>query len=192
LSEPSLENVPYIPRAVICAGYSGALKPEFKVGDVILATSVVDMEGTSWEATWPGELPGGEWRPPLHRGAVLTAPRLIDNPVEKQSLGQKHGALAVDMETALVARACRQKGIPFGCVRAISDEMATALSPELVSLVSSSRVSPVSVLSALLRSPGIVGPLWGLARATRLASRQLAKALGELLTLTLPWSGDLG
>jgi adenosylhomocysteine nucleosidase len=192
LSEPRLENVPYVPRAVICAGYSGALTANLQVGDLILATEVIGIDGNRWQSTWPGELPPGQWHPPLHRGAMLTVPHLVGEPSEKRALGEKYDALAVDMETAVVAQACHRAGIPFGCVRAISDEMGASLSPELVSLLSSSRVSPVKVLNAVLRSPGIAGPLWRLASATRFASARLAAALGELLTLTLPWGGELG
>jgi hypothetical protein len=192
LSEPRLENVPYVPRAVICAGYSGALNANLTVGDLILATEVTDVDGNRWQTTWPGELPPGEWRPPLHRGKLLSVPGLIGEPSEKHALGDRYGASAVDMETAIAARACHRAGVPFGCVRAISDEVGAYLSPELLSLLSSHWVSPVKALNAVVRSPGIVQPLWRLAKATRFASRQLAAALGELMTITLPWGGELG
>jgi adenosylhomocysteine nucleosidase len=117
---------------------------------------------------------------------------LVSDPSKKRALGEKHDALAVDMESAVAAQACHRAGISFGCVRVISDELDTPLPGELVSLLSSSRVSPVKALNVFLRSPRSIGPLWRLARATKLASRQLAKALGELLTLTLPWGGELG
>jgi hypothetical protein len=81
--------------------------------------------------------------------------------------------------------------VPFGCVRAISDAMETALSPELVALLSRGRAAPGRVLAALARRPRLAGELWRLARHTRMASEQLGKALGELLTLTLSWAADL-
>jgi len=40
---------------------------------------------------------------------------------------------------------------------------------------------------ALARRPGILPELLRLARDTKRASEQLGLALGELLTLTLPW-----
>jgi hypothetical protein len=52
-------------------------------------------------------------------------------------------------------------------------------------------VSPVRLLAALVGNPGMAAELWRLAGATRLAADQLGKALGELLTLTLPWGRDL-
>jgi purine-nucleoside phosphorylase len=190
--KPSLKGVPYLPRVVICAGYSGALTANLRVGDVILATQVISVDGKSWKTTWPTELPAGEWHPPLHRGTIVTCSHLVGKPAEKRALGEKYDALAVDMESAVVAHACRRQGVPFACVRVISDEVGTSLSPALLGLLSDSRVSPVRVVTSIARSPGIIGPLWQLAKASRLASRQLAKALGELLTLTLPFGAELG
>ncbi len=191
LKRPKLGEVPYRPKAVLSAGFAAGLQAGGRVGDVILATEVVDAEGTAWPATWPGELTDGEWRPPLHRGRVATATGLLTKPEDKQALGRRHGALAADMESAVLARACRRHGIPFGCVRAISDDAATPLSPRLAGLLTGGRVAPTRVLAAVAGSPRLLGELWRLARATRRAGEQLGMALGELLTLTLPWGADL-
>jgi adenosylhomocysteine nucleosidase len=152
---------------------------------------VIDEAGNIWPAPWPGELPPGEWRPPIHRGRLLSCARLIADPKEKRELGDKYRAAAVDMETAVIARSCSARGIQFGCVRAISDRAGTPLSPRLVSLFTGPKVSPLRVAGAVVRSPGIVRELWDLAKKTRLAARQLGTALGELLTLTLPGGRDL-
>jgi adenosylhomocysteine nucleosidase len=191
LDGPLLDNVPYRPKLVLSAGYSGALQEHYRVGDILLATEVADVAGNCWPVTWPMTLPAGEWRPPLHRGRLLSVPCLVATPDEKHSLGKRFSTAAVDMETAVVARLCSRHGVPFGCVRAISDELQTALSPELLSLLSSGRVAPARVLGACARRPRLASELWHLAWHTRMASEQLAKALGELLTLTLPWSADL-
>jgi hypothetical protein len=172
---------------VISAGFSGALQDQYRVGDLILATEVRDVEGGRWPATWPGELLPGEWQPPLHRGRLLTTTHLLGNPEDKGRLGKEHDAAAVDMETASVAERCARAAVPFGCVRVISDDVATALSPKLVALLSGDRVSPLAVLTSLAGSPRLGAELWRLARHTRLAAAQLGKALGELLTLTLPF-----
>jgi adenosylhomocysteine nucleosidase len=190
LGNPALENVPYRPKLLLSAGFSGALQEAFRVGDVLLATEVVDEAGNRWPATWPGELPGGEWRPPLHRGRLLSVSRLVGSPDEKRALGQRHEAAAVDMETAALARSCSRFGVPFGCVRAVSDEVQTALSPRLIRLLSGGRVSPVRLFTSLAASPRLALECWRLARDTRQAAAQLATALGELLTLTLPWASE--
>ena len=83
------------------------------------------------------------------------------------------------METARVARFCAEHDIPFASVRAVSDDVQTALSPRLVALLSGGRVSPLRLLGNVARQPRLVAELWRLARQTRLASAQLALALGE-------------
>jgi nucleoside phosphorylase len=191
LGQPQLGNVPYRPKVVLSAGFSGSLQDDYKLGDVILATEVADREGHVWPVPWPGELPSGEWRPPLHRGRLLTSRQLAGSPEEKRELGRQSGAVAVDMETAVGVRLCSRQGVPFGCVRVISDSLDTPLSPQLVSFLASGRVSPLRFLAALVRSPRLGREVWRLARDTRLAAEQLGKALGELLTLTLPWGKDL-
>jgi adenosylhomocysteine nucleosidase len=190
LSGPVFGNVPYRPKVVLSAGFCGALQDSLALGDVILATEVRDEEGNCWPTTWPGELPPGEWQPPLHRGGLLCTSSLVAGTEAKRDLGRRHGCLAVDMESAAVARLCRQRGVPFGCVKAVSDEQGTPLSPRLVSLLSGGRVSLLRTSVAVATAPSLAGELWQLARHTEKAGRQLGKALGELLTLTLPFQVD--
>jgi adenosylhomocysteine nucleosidase len=187
LSQPKLDNLPYRPKVVLSAGYAGSLDDHLAVGDLILATEVVDQLGNVLPTTWPGTLPPGEWRPPLHRGRILTLPTLVNDPLEKKRLGSQHHALAVDMESAALARFCVLHHVPFGCLRAISDSVSMPLSPKLTHLLAGARASLTRCLTACLVSPSLIAELWRLAQRTRQASRQLALALGELLTLTLDW-----
>jgi adenosylhomocysteine nucleosidase len=190
LSSPLFGRVPYRPKLVLSAGFSGALRPGLRVGDLVLATEVLDLEGNRWPATWPGELPPGEWRPPLTRGRLLTVPGPAATPGAKRALGERLDALAADMESAAVARLCQKYEVPFGCLRVISDDWDTPLSPQLVGVLKRGRVAPLRLAAALARHPTLVRELWRLARHTRAAARQLAVGLGELLTLTLPSSPD--
>ena len=100
---------------------------------------------------------------------------------------------AVSLPPHLAAQAAffAQAGIPFACLRAISDEVGTTLSPTLESLLSGGSASPWRVLLALARRPGMLPELLRLARDTKRAAQQLGLALGELLTLTLPWDLDV-
>jgi hypothetical protein len=86
------------------------------------------------------------------------------------------------METATVARFCSRHSVPFCCLRAISDEVQTSLSPRLATLLSGGRVSLLRVLTTVIVSPRLVGELWSLARHTRSAAVQLGNALVKILT----------
>lgn len=191
LSRPKLGNLPYEPKVILSVGFAGALTDDLQVGDLILATEVVDAEGRSCPVTWPGTLPPGDWKPHLRRGRLLTTSLFVSQPEEKRSLGQRHEALAVDMESAAFAELCSRKEIPFGCVRAISDAVHSPISVQVMTLVEDARVSWLGLAKLLVRSPRQIWELKRLAKDTRTASRNLAAALGELLTLTLSWGADL-
>jgi adenosylhomocysteine nucleosidase len=176
LDDPTLDGQPYRPTLLLLAGFSGALDDSLEAGDLLLATAIVAEGEMSWRATWP------ETRTAAFRqGKLLTVDRLVADPADKRELNQLHGALAVDMESATVARICQRGGVPFGCLRAISDRVDTMLSPALLGLLRSGRPSAVAVAAVCLRQPGIIVELWRLARDTRLAARQLADGVGRLL-----------
>lgn len=187
LAKPKLEGVPYQPKVLVFAGFAGALTDGLHVGDIVLADEILDEHGQRWPTTWPGELPEGRWTPTLHRGRLLSVDQLTGTAEDKRQFGKRHGAIAVEMESGVFAARCTQAGLPFACVRAISDDAATPLSPALVSLLSGGSASPWRVVRALVRQPGMLPELLRLARDTKHASVQLGLALGELLTLTLPW-----
>jgi hypothetical protein len=187
LGEPKLDGAVYRPKLVLFAGYAGALSPELKVGDLVLADAIVNETGHRWPTTWPGPLGVGSWNPPLHRGSILTADRLIATVEDKSWLHEKHGAIAVDMESAAFASRCAKHGVPFGVLRAVSDDARTPLSPVLASLLAGGAVSPWRLLTTIARRPRIIAELLRLGRYTKHASNQLGAGLGELLTLTLPW-----
>src|SRR5262249_32597756 len=114
----------YRPPFVLSAGFSGALSPEQRVGDLVLATEVVDEQGHRW----PARHAFASTDQQLTLGRVLTVRDLVSDPSEKRRLGQQHDAIAVDMETAVVAQLCQEHGIPFACLRVISDDLHTSLS----------------------------------------------------------------
>jgi adenosylhomocysteine nucleosidase len=170
LKAPRFGDMPYRPRFVLSAGFSGALRPDLHVGDLIRATEVLDPQGNLWPTTWPMD---GMAVDALSQGPLLTVSQLVSDPRQKRRLGRQYGALAVDMESAVVARFCHEQGIPFGCVRVISDDGNTTLSPHLVALLRAGGASPVRLASTLLRRPALTVELWRLAGKTRLAAKRL-------------------
>ena len=139
-----------------------------------------DADGGHWPATWPAG------PSPHRRGRLLTAASLVGRPEEKRRLGERTGAVAVDMEAAAVARRCTEAGVPFGCLRAISDGVDTPLSESLLAVLAGGRVRPAALAAAVLRRPALVVELMRLGAHTRLAARRLALGLEELLATHLP------
>ncbi len=180
LSGPTVDGVPFRPAAVLSAGFSGAITPGLRVGDLILADAVCDGDGASWPATWPTRIG------PHPRGRLLTVPALVGRPEEKRRLGERSGAVAVDMETAALGRMCQAGGVPFGCLRVISDDVDTYLSEALLGVLASGRVRPGRLAAAVLRRPALIAELLRLGAHTRKAARRLACGLEELLTPSTP------
>ena len=175
LSGPPLDGAAYRPSLVLSAGFSGAVVPGLGVGDLILASAVCDAGGRLWPTTWPtGD---SSYR----RGRLLTVPHILGAPAEKRRLGEQTGAVAVDMETAGVARMCTTAGVPFGCARVISDDVDTALSEALLDVLRGGRVGARRLAAALLRRPSLIAELLRLGADTRRAARRLAVGLEELL-----------
>ncbi len=189
LAKPKFDGVPFEPKLLIFAGFAGALTEALHVGDIVLADEVVDTHGNCWRTTWPDKQFDGTGTPALSRGRLLTVDQMTVTPEDRRRLAEQHQACAVEMESAMFAARCTQAGVPFACVRAISDAAATTLSPALLTLLSGGTASPWRVLLALARRPGMLPELWRLARDTKLASRQLGLALCELLTSKLPEIG---
>jgi adenosylhomocysteine nucleosidase len=163
------------PRLVIAAGFAGALDPSLSVGSVVVASEVIESEDQSWRTAIPAEL--GD-----HLcGRILTSNTLIARAAKKHSLFRETRAIAVEMESAAIAEACQAKRVPCAGVRAISDSAATNLSPELERLLSKGQVSWPRALAAIVRHPSLLGEFRRLARDTRLAARNLADALNQVI-----------
>jgi adenosylhomocysteine nucleosidase len=187
---PRFGDVPCRPKLIVSAGFAGGLTNDLRAGDLIVATELCTEDGVCLPAPWPGVLTGA-WSPEPLRGRILTVAAPVARTEQKAAMAQKYAALAVDMESALVARWCSRKQIPFGSVRVISDDAQTSLSPELQTLLARGQPSILQLVSAGVRSPRLLRELIRLAGQTRWAGKQLGKALGELLTLTLPFGADL-
>ena len=98
---------------LISAGFAGALDDQLGVGDLLLARnlSTADLSGT---LDFPANLP-------IHVANLLTVPSMIDSREERNRIAQTTGAVAVDMETEFIARACAEHGVPLLSLRVISD-----------------------------------------------------------------------
>lgn len=96
---------------LIAFGLAGALVPGLVPGMLLTARKVVDPEGaTVWEGE-PVRVPGAL------TAVVCSADHVVDEPAERSVLAERSGAVAVDMESAVLAGTGRLAGV----VRAISD-----------------------------------------------------------------------
>jgi adenosylhomocysteine nucleosidase len=161
---------------IISAGFCGALVPELEVGTLIQPATVIDSQGNRWLVQ-----PHPRVGLPL---CLLTRAAPVLTRVEREALQQFSGAAVVDMESAQVARRAREAGIPFACLRSVSDGMETTLPPALSAALVGEQVNLGRLAVAVLRRPWLVVSLWRLARDSRRAADALAAGLillvGEL------------
>ena len=105
--------------AVVIAGVCGAVSPELRTGDVVLATEL-RSEGLP-AIVCPGSAllaePLRRLRLRTHVGPVQTSPRIL-GPAERDAL-RATGVVAVDMESALLARAVGDR--PLAVLRVVVD-----------------------------------------------------------------------
>ena len=95
---------------VFSVGWAGALTPELAPGTAHNVAGVIDVRT------------GERFRCDAGAGEIwlATSPKVADA-AEKQRLAAAYGASLVDMEAAAVARLAQMRGIPFYCVKGISD-----------------------------------------------------------------------
>jgi len=99
----------------------------------------------------------------------------------KTALFASTGAAAVDMESAVVARAAQRHGLPFAILRVIADPAHRPLpAAALVAMGADGEVDLAAVLGALLRSPRQLPALIRLARDSRGAFAALGRARAVL------------
>ena len=95
---------------IVSTGLCGALDPALRIGDVVVA----------------GDAPIKS-RVPCVRGAVHSIDHVVVTAAEKRVLRNQTGAAAVDMEAASVQRKAAEWGVPFLCIRAVSDRAGDTL-----------------------------------------------------------------
>jgi adenosylhomocysteine nucleosidase len=102
--------------AIISTGWAGALQEQFGAGRVFRVGSVVDAKtGERFSAA------GG------NDGCLLVTASRVADAKEKQRLAATYQAGLVDMEAAAVARLAHMRGVPFFCVKGVSDGVGERL-----------------------------------------------------------------
>src|SRR5579875_2864063 len=105
-------------RPILIAGFCGALDPQLEPGDIVLATELRGPTGTAAcddPTILAGVLRRGGLR--VHVGPIASSQRLVVG--ERRWALYRSGALAVDMESAWLAPAARQR--PLVTLRVVLD-----------------------------------------------------------------------
>ena len=174
------------PDLLISAGSCGALSPALaRTGALVLPEVVLAPAGPPLAVD-----PGAHTRALAAAaraglapatGPLATVEEVVDTPAAKAALAHRTGAIAVDMESAVILAAARARGLAAIVVRGVSDTADQSLPPGLARLVDAGgQTRPARAAALVLRRPALLGQAWALRRETLLALTAVAVVLREL------------
>lgn len=165
------------PKLIISAGFAGGLQPGLAVGDLVLGQNFTTPEikqklrlSESWKT-----------------GDLVTVDAVMEQGAEKAALGERTGAMVVDMETQHLAAVCHQHDIPMVSLRCISDAMNDNMPVPANTLLDpkTGRPQPLKLFQYLVTNPGSVPGFNRLVANARTAQARLAAGLEEVLPQVL-------
>jgi adenosylhomocysteine nucleosidase len=176
------------PQCVLSIGCAGALAPDISIGDAVISNRIVDVAAE-----------GGPYAPspnlatiaseccrdlgiPFHLGGTVTTPDVAATVEAKQNLAAKHGAIAVDMETAQVAAWTKKIGVPLLAIRTISDMANDRIPPEIREIVDQKgTLRPAKAIAVFARKPKILSEAIRLKRNLDSSLKVLERIMPALL-----------
>jgi hopanoid-associated phosphorylase len=169
-------------EALMSFGIAGALAPTLMRGCLLVPRTVIEESGTRYAVDSGWRMPvidalrgAGLW---IEEGDLLGAPDAAAAPARKAELHRITGAVAIDLESHLVAQVAARAGRPFLALRAVADSAAQALPDAAVhGLAASGKPAFGRVLLSVARDPRQIPALIKLADDTRRALDTLGSAL---------------
>jgi adenosylhomocysteine nucleosidase len=159
----------YQPEAVVSIGFCGALEARLEVASLVVATEVASDTGVLPARVTSGGISS-------FCGTIWCSDRVIRTAAEKKILAET-GASAVEMEAAGVAEAAQERGLPFYCVRAVTDLAGETMANDFqAALRPDGHFATMIILGSTLRDPSARIP--ELFRLKRRCDRA-ARALGD-------------
>jgi nucleoside phosphorylase len=183
---------------VVNIGFTGALHRQMATGDAVLVSQIqclhydrAGVPGVTAEAITPDDgfartakLAATAAALGRHEGVLLSAPAVVATAADKQRLGQRSGALAVDMESYNIACVAQAYHLPFFPLRTIFDTLADELPMPAAMLTTADGVlKPGYFAWYALQHPRLLASLPRLWSKARVASRNLESWLCHFLSL---------
>lgn len=162
-------------RGIISFGIAGALQPGLTPGDCVVGMAVVG-DGRRYPADefWANQMLAS--LPDAVRGVVAGTAKAVADVKAKTATYEATGAVAVDMESHVVARIARERSLPFAVLRVIADTSGQRLPPAAVSgLKPNGSPDIAAVLKSLASEPSQLPDLIRTGLATRLAMNGLLR-----------------
>jgi adenosylhomocysteine nucleosidase len=171
---------PWRPAAVVSTGFCGALDEGLGVADVVVGAGLTEPRPSGSGIGSLGcsvPLPNGRGS---ITGLICSSDEVARTAEDKRRL-RATGAVAVEMEAAGVAERAREHGLPFYCIRAVTDLAGETLANDFgAALRSDGHFDTIAILAGALRHPSNRVP-----ELFRLRSRckRAARALGDFFAV---------
>ncbi len=168
-------------RGLLSFGVAGGLDPSLKPGACVIGSAVLtDKRRVPTDQRWSQRLLQALPNP-VH-GTLLGVPTPIACPDAKRALYLKTGAVAVDMESHIVASVAAAHGVPVAAIRVVTDPAMRAVpSTALAAMRPNGTIDMVAMLRSLWKKPSELTDLLRTAldaRAARATLRNGRRLLG--------------
>lgn len=167
--EAALQHFPA--DVILSTGFCGALAEELQIADVVVGTAV-SAGARTFTALHPASLR------PHHMGVVCSIDHVAQTAGEKRRL-RATGASVVEMEAGAVAERAAARGVPFYCVRVVTDLAGEDMANDFNrALRQDGHFATMNILRGALRNP-----LVRLPELLRLRTRcvRAARVLGDFI-----------
>ncbi|MDH3691253.1 MAG: purine phosphorylase [Gammaproteobacteria bacterium] len=167
--------------ALLSWGVAGALEDSSRAGSLVLPQAVVDFNRQEWavDPRWHSELSDCvQGKVPCVFGKLATSDKVLTNAHEKIAFGRSFGAVAVDTESAGIARAAAQARIPYLVIRAIVDRLVWKLPICVTNAVNPhGSINPSMMLGALAKRPYDLFHVLRLVMGWRAAKQSMSRVI---------------
>ena len=154
---------------ILFSGVAGSLNRNVNVGDIVIADSLVEYLFDATEFGYDiGTIPRMDTsifrsdillnkiknilkNDNIYYGKILSGDKFVSNLSEKEKLGEKFNALAVDMESASVAHCAHVLGIEFAIIRSISDSLNSSSVMEYTKFVNLAANNSKNIILKILK-----------------------------------------
>lgn len=166
--------------ALVSWGCAAALDPDLRPGDLVLPRVLHGADGSQLPlaAGWTERLKSSLSTSDLsiREGAIVESRGIVATVAAKSALFAASGAVAVDMESAAVARSAAARGFPALVVRSIVDPAGIEIPPAVQNAFDSGgHLRLTSLLAGLARRPWEIAGLIQLGWHFRAAMQTLRK-----------------
>jgi adenosylhomocysteine nucleosidase len=155
---------------VFSLGWAGALSPYCEAGKAYNMAGVIDTRT------------GERFRCDAGAGSLwLATSPIVADETEKRRLASTYQAALVDMEAAAIGRLAQMRGIPFYCIKAVSDAHDAKL-PDFNGFIDANgQFQTVQFALSVLLKPWYWPALIQMGENSKRASQSIAESLSEFL-----------